>query len=128
MFCGKKKEKLTLGTKVPSDDVVQLSVHLGNFRLGLNRNFGLQVKSKQNLEEFSNKKLLNGKIEDIERIKNEIQMINKDVEICKKEKENVEKKFLIKQLKYEKLKSKLLLVLKEYETITDRMAKEFNSK
>ena len=128
MFCGKKKEKLTLGTKVPSDDVVQLSVHLGNFRLGLNRNFGLQVKSKQNLEEFSNKKLLNGKIEDIERIKNEIQMINTDVEICKKEKENVEKKFLIKQLKYEKLKSKLLLVLKEYETITDRMAKEFNSK
>lgn len=122
MFCGKKEKQFTVGTKVASDDPAELNMTLHPFIYVIDKNFGLQVKSKQNLNKVPQKDLLDKK--KLESKELALKKVDKENELKETQlkKQNVEKKVLVKQLKYEKLKAKLLSVLKEYEIKSNKLA------
>lgn len=122
MFCGKKEEKLTLGSKVASDDPAQLNVNLGTFQFVLDKNFGLQPKFKQKFHQLPQKEFLEENKNDLVKLEQDKENLENDLNEKRNDMVKVKKKLLIKQLKYEQLKAKLIGVLKDYEVKSESLA------
>lgn len=122
MLCGKKEEKLTLGSKVASDDPAQMKVNLGSFLFVLDKNFGLQPKFEQKFNKLPQKEFLQENQNDLKRLEQDKENLQEEMRQTKDNMLSVKKKLLIKQLRYEQMKAKLIAVLKEYEVKSDSLA------